>query len=55
MLFSPIIILVMTQATALLFGKYLGTQVYIPIILIYGLTLAMILYKYGRGKYQKLA
>ncbi len=44
---SPILILIITQATAILFGRYLDTLVYIPIILIYWAALAFILYKYG--------
>lgn len=47
---SPVIVLVITQVIAIVFGKYLGTQVYIPVILIYWLTLAAILLKFGTGK-----
>ncbi len=44
---SPVLILIITQATAIIFGKVLDTLVYIPIILIYWAALAFILYKYG--------
>lgn len=46
---SPILILIITQATAILFGRYLDTLVYIPIILIYWAAIGFILYKYGTG------
>jgi membrane protease YdiL (CAAX protease family) len=44
---SPIIILIVTQAIALLLGKYLNAWVYLPIILIYWAVLILILYRYG--------
>ncbi len=44
---SPVLILIITQATAIIFGKVLDTLVYIPIILIYWAALAFILFKYG--------
>ncbi len=44
---TPIILLVVTQITAVVLGKYLGEFVYIPIILIYWSILGFILYKFG--------
>ena len=46
-IFSPFLVLLITQACALLLGRYLGPVVYIPIILIYWVVLGTILYKYG--------
>jgi membrane protease YdiL (CAAX protease family) len=46
---SPIFILVITQSTALILGRYLDALVYLPIILIYWTALALILYKFGLG------
>jgi membrane protease YdiL (CAAX protease family) len=50
---SPVVILLITQATAVLFGRYLNTLVYIPIILIYWAVLVFILYRYGTGNIKK--
>lgn len=44
---SPVLILLITQASALLFGRYLGPQVYIPTIVIYWVILGFILNNYG--------
>ena len=44
---SPFLVLLITQASALLFGRYLGPRVYIPIIVFYWVVLSFILYKYG--------
>lgn len=44
---TPFVILVVTQVTALVLGKYLNAGVYLPIILIYWATIVLILYKYG--------
>ena len=44
---TPIVILVVTQVTVLVLGKYLNAGVYVPIILIYWVTIVLILYKYG--------
>jgi len=44
---SPLLILLITQVTALFLGRIIGPQVYIPIILIYWAVLALILYRYG--------
>lgn len=44
---SPLLILLITQATALLLGRVLDAYVYIPIILIYWAVLAFVLYRYG--------
>jgi membrane protease YdiL (CAAX protease family) len=46
-IFSPVLILALTQACALLFGSFLGPQNYIPIILIYWAGLGFVLYRYG--------
>ena len=50
---SPFLILLITQATALLFGRYLGPRVYIPIIMIYWVVLSFILYRYGWNHIRK--
>jgi len=50
---SPIIILIVTQATAIILGKYLHTFVYIPIILIYWVILILIIIKYGTSHIRK--
>jgi len=47
-IFSPLLILFITQASAIILGKFLTDLVYIPIILIYWAVLAFILLKYGR-------
>ena len=52
-IFSPVVVLLITQATAILFGRYLNTLVYIPIILIYWAALVFILFKYGTGDIRK--
>ena len=44
---SPVLILFITQATAVIIGKFLDDLVYIPIILIYWAVLGIILFKYG--------
>ena len=44
---SPFLVLLITQASALLFGRYLGPRVYIPIIVFYWVVLSFILHKYG--------
>ena len=46
---SPIVILLITQITAIGLGRSLGSMVYLPIILIYWGVLVFILYKYGFG------
>ena len=50
---SPVLILLITQAIAVLFGKALNSLVYIPIILIYWAVLVFILIKYGTGNIRK--
>jgi len=50
---SPILILLITQITAVLFGRVVNTLVYIPIILIYWAVLIFILFKYGIGNIRK--
>ena len=45
---SPVLILFITQATAVIFGNILEDLVYIPIILIYWTVLGLILFNYGR-------
>jgi membrane protease YdiL (CAAX protease family) len=50
---SPFLILLITQASALLFGRFLGPNVYIPIILIYWVVLGSILYQYGLDHIRK--
>ena len=50
---SPILILLLTQASAFLFGRILGPQVYIPIILIYWAVLGLILFRYGWDQTRK--
>jgi membrane protease YdiL (CAAX protease family) len=50
---SPIMILLITQASALYFGRILGPQVYIPIILIYWVVLGLILFRYGWDQTRK--
>jgi len=52
-IFSPVVILLITHATAVLFGRYLNTLVYIPIILIYWTVLVLILFKYGLNNTRK--
>ncbi|MFH1851468.1 MAG: CPBP family intramembrane glutamic endopeptidase [Candidatus Neomarinimicrobiota bacterium] len=44
---SPLIILLITHLTAIIFGKYFGGMVLIPVILIYWGLLAFILFRYG--------
>lgn len=44
---SPIIILIITQLTTIVLGKYLKALVYLPVILIYWVVLGLILYKFG--------
>jgi len=44
---TPIVILIVTQVTAIVLGKYLKAWVYLPIILIYWGAIVLILYKYG--------
>ena len=44
---SPIIVLFITQVTALVLGKILSTSVYIPIILIYWIVIGFFEYSYG--------
>ena len=44
---TPIIILAITQVTAIILGKYLETFVYLPIILIYWAVIVLFLNKYG--------
>ena len=46
---TPIVILIATQLTALVLGKYLLEWVFIPIFLIYWTIILLILYKYGFG------
>jgi len=50
---SPVLIFLITQAIAVLFGKALNSLVYIPIILIYWAVLVFILIKYGTGNIRK--
>lgn len=50
---SPLMLLVVTQATALVLGKYLDTLVFIPIILIYWAAILLILSKYGTDNIRK--
>jgi len=50
---SPVLILLITHATAILFGKALKTLVYIPVILIYWAVLVYILFKYGTANIRK--
>ena len=50
---SPLLILLITQSTAVLFGRSLNTLVYIPIILIYWVVLGLILYRYGLDQIRK--
>jgi membrane protease YdiL (CAAX protease family) len=47
LIFSPFLVLIVTQLIAIKMGKYLEAQVYIPIILIYWVLLAVIIFKYG--------
>jgi membrane protease YdiL (CAAX protease family) len=44
---SPILLLILTQLTAILLGQRLGVMVYIPIILLYWIAMTVILYKFG--------
>ena len=44
---SPLIILFITQLTAIVLGKYLKELVYLPVIFIYWVVLGLILYKFG--------
>lgn len=50
---SPVLILVIAQASATLFGRYLGLWVYIPIILVNWVVLGFILYQYGLNHIRK--
>ena len=47
---SPIVVLIITQATAVILGKSLSAMVYIPIILIYWVVIAFFQYKFGFEK-----
>lgn len=47
---SPIAILIITQVTAIILGKHFETLVYLPIILIYWVVLALVLYRYRFDK-----
>jgi hypothetical protein len=44
---TPIVLLIVTQLTAIILGKFLQALVYLPIILIYWVVIVLILYKYG--------
>jgi len=50
---SPVLIILITQTIALLFGRTLNSLVYIPIILIYWVVLVFILIKYGSENIKK--
>jgi len=50
---SPVLIILITQTVALLFGRTLNSLVYIPIILIYWAVLVFILIKYGSENIKK--
>jgi membrane protease YdiL (CAAX protease family) len=44
---TPIVILIVTQVTAIMLGKFLQALVYLPVILIYWAVIVLILYIYG--------
>jgi hypothetical protein len=44
---TPIALLIVTQATAIILGRNLQALVYLPIILIYWAVIVLILYRYG--------
>lgn len=52
-LLSPLFLLLVTQSAALVLGRYLGTLVFIPIILIYWTSITLILVKYGTANLRK--
>lgn len=47
---TPVVLLIITQVTAIILGKFLQELVFIPIILVYWATIVLILYKYGFDK-----
>lgn len=44
---TPIVLLVVTQMTAIILGEFLKAWVYLPIILVYWALIVLFLYKYG--------